>query len=33
VRAAAFFDLDRTLIRRSSALVLAGSFRERGMIR
>jgi HAD superfamily hydrolase (TIGR01490 family) len=29
---AAFFDLDRTLIRRSSALALAGSFRERGMI-
>jgi HAD superfamily hydrolase (TIGR01490 family) len=32
VRAAAFFDLDRTLIRRSSALALAGSFRERGVI-
>jgi HAD superfamily hydrolase (TIGR01490 family) len=32
VAAAAFFDLDRTLIRRSSALALAGSFRERGMI-
>jgi HAD superfamily hydrolase (TIGR01490 family) len=32
VSAAAFFDLDRTLIRRSSALALAGSFRERGMI-
>jgi HAD superfamily hydrolase (TIGR01490 family) len=32
VPAAAFFDLDRTLIRRSSALALAGSFRERGMI-
>jgi HAD superfamily hydrolase (TIGR01490 family) len=32
VVAAAFFDLDRTLIRRSSALALAGSFRERGMI-
>jgi HAD superfamily hydrolase (TIGR01490 family) len=31
-RAAAFFDLDRTLIRRSSALALAGSFRERGVI-
>ncbi len=30
--AAAFFDLDRTLIRRSSALALAGSFRERGLI-
>jgi HAD superfamily hydrolase (TIGR01490 family) len=29
---AAFFDLDRTLIRRSSALALAGSFRERGVI-
>jgi HAD superfamily hydrolase (TIGR01490 family) len=32
VPAAAFFDLDRTLIRRSSALALAGSFHERGMI-
>jgi len=32
VVAAAFFDLDRTLLRRSSALALAGSFRERGMI-
>jgi HAD superfamily hydrolase (TIGR01490 family) len=32
VRAAAFFDLDRTLLRRSSALALAGSFRERGII-
>jgi HAD superfamily hydrolase (TIGR01490 family) len=31
-RAAAFFDLDRTLLRRSSALALAGSFRERGVI-
>ncbi len=30
--AAAFFDLDRTLIRRSSALALAGSFREHGVI-
>ena len=30
--AAAFFDLDRTLLRRSSALALAGSFHERGMI-
>lgn len=30
--AAAFFDLDRTLIRRSSALALAGRFRERGLI-
>jgi HAD superfamily hydrolase (TIGR01490 family) len=29
---AAFFDLDRTLIRRSSALALAGAFRERGLI-
>jgi HAD superfamily hydrolase (TIGR01490 family) len=32
VRAAAFFDLDRTLLRRSSALALAGSFREHGVI-
>jgi HAD superfamily hydrolase (TIGR01490 family) len=32
VRAAAFFDLDRTLLRRSSALALAGSLRERGLI-
>jgi HAD superfamily hydrolase (TIGR01490 family) len=31
-RTAAFFDLDRTLLRRSSALALAGSFRERGLI-
>ena len=31
-RAAAFFDLDRTLLRRSSALALAGSFREHGVI-
>ena len=31
-RAAAFFDLDRTVLRRSSALALAGSFRERGVI-
>ena len=30
--AAAFFDLDRTLIRRSSALALAGPFRESGVI-
>jgi HAD superfamily hydrolase (TIGR01490 family) len=30
--AAAFFDLDRTLLRRSSVLALAGSFRERGLI-
>lgn len=29
---AAFFDLDRTLLRRSSSLALAGSFRERGLI-
>jgi HAD superfamily hydrolase (TIGR01490 family) len=28
---AAFFDLDRTLIKRSSVLALAGSFRERGL--
>ena len=32
MNAAAFFDLDRTLIRRSSALALAGSFRRRGLI-
>jgi HAD superfamily hydrolase (TIGR01490 family) len=32
VAAAAFFDLDRTLLRRSSALALAGSFRDRGLI-
>jgi HAD superfamily hydrolase (TIGR01490 family) len=32
VSSAAFFDLDRTLLRRSSALALAGSFRERGLI-
>ena len=32
MRPAAFFDLDRTLIRRSSALALAGSFREHGVI-
>ncbi len=31
-REAAFFDLDRTLLRRSSALALAGAFRERGLI-
>jgi HAD superfamily hydrolase (TIGR01490 family) len=30
--AAAFFDLDRTLVRRSSAFALAGSFRARGLI-
>src|SRR5437762_4505716 len=29
---AAFFDLDRTLIRRSSALALAPAFRRRGLI-
>ena len=33
MQAAAFFDLDRTLIRRSSVLALAGSFREHGVIR
>lgn len=32
MRAAAFFDLDRTLLRRSSALALAGAFREHGVI-
>lgn len=32
LRAAAFFDLDRTLLRRSSALALAGPFRARGLI-
>lgn len=32
VSAAAFFDLDRTLLRRSSALALAGPFRQRGLI-
>jgi HAD superfamily hydrolase (TIGR01490 family) len=32
VAGAAFFDLDRTLLRRSSALALAGSFREHGVI-
>jgi HAD superfamily hydrolase (TIGR01490 family) len=31
-RAAAFFDLDRTLIRRSSALTLAPAFRRAGVI-
>ena len=30
--AAAFFDLDRTLLRRSSALALAGPFRSHGLI-
>jgi HAD superfamily hydrolase (TIGR01490 family) len=29
---AAFFDLDRTVLRRSSALALAGAFRKRGVI-
>src|SRR3954449_7739544 len=29
---AAFFDLDRTLLRRSSALALAPAFRKRGII-
>ena len=33
MQAAAFFDLDRTLLRRSSALALAGAFREHGVIR
>jgi HAD superfamily hydrolase (TIGR01490 family) len=32
VRAAAFFDLDRTLLRRSSVLALAPSFRRHGVI-
>ena len=32
MQAAAFFDLDRTLLRRSSALALAGPFREHGVI-
>jgi HAD superfamily hydrolase (TIGR01490 family) len=32
VSAAAFFDLDRTLLRRSSALALAGPFRAHGVI-
>ena len=32
MQTAAFFDLDRTLIRRSSALALAGPFQERGLI-
>jgi HAD superfamily hydrolase (TIGR01490 family) len=31
-QAAAFFDLDRTLLRRSSTLALAGSFRRYGVI-
>jgi HAD superfamily hydrolase (TIGR01490 family) len=33
VAGAAFFDLDRTLLSRSSSLALAGPFRERGLIR
>jgi HAD superfamily hydrolase (TIGR01490 family) len=32
VSGAAFFDLDRTVISRSSSLALAGTFRERGLI-
>jgi phosphoserine phosphatase len=32
VPAAALFDLDRTLISRSSSLSLAGTFRRRGLI-
>jgi HAD superfamily hydrolase (TIGR01490 family) len=32
VPGAAFFDLDRTLLRRSSALALAGAFRDRRLI-
>ena len=32
MRGAAFFDLDRTLLRRSCALALAGPFRRRGLI-
>jgi HAD superfamily hydrolase (TIGR01490 family) len=32
VAGAAFFDLDRTLLSRSSSLALAGSFRKRGLI-
>jgi HAD superfamily hydrolase (TIGR01490 family) len=32
VAGAAFFDLDRTLIRRSSVLALAGTFRRHGLI-
>jgi HAD superfamily hydrolase (TIGR01490 family) len=31
-KAAAFFDLDHTLIRRASVLALAGTFRERGVV-
>jgi HAD superfamily hydrolase (TIGR01490 family) len=33
VRAAAFFDLDRTLISRATPLALAGSFRRRRLVR
>jgi HAD superfamily hydrolase (TIGR01490 family) len=32
VLGAAFFDLDRTLLSRSSSLALAGTFRKRGLI-
>ena len=32
MRAAAFFDLDKTLIRRSSTLALAPAFRRHGVI-
>jgi HAD superfamily hydrolase (TIGR01490 family) len=32
VSGAAFFDLDRTLLSRSSSLALAGTFRKRGLI-
>jgi len=32
VSAAAFFDLDRTFLSRSSSLALAGTFRKRGLI-
>jgi HAD superfamily hydrolase (TIGR01490 family) len=32
VGGAAFFDLDRTLLSRSSSLALAGTFRKRGLI-
>jgi HAD superfamily hydrolase (TIGR01490 family) len=32
VPGAAFFDLDRTLVARSSSLALAGTFRRRGLI-
>jgi HAD superfamily hydrolase (TIGR01490 family) len=33
MRAAAFFDLDRTIISRATPLALAGSFRRRGLLR